>query len=49
MQTPAGLVLRGVSEFNRREYEHAAGVGRKLATGDLRTLAETGIVKPPWR
>lgn len=41
----AELVLRGVSEFNRRDYEHAAGVGRNLATRDLRALAEAGVVK----
>ena len=39
------LVLRGISEFSRRDYEHAAGVGRNSATRELRTLAEAGIVK----
>jgi Fic family protein len=39
------LVLRGVSEFSRRDYEEAAEVGRNAATGGLRRLAEAGIVE----
>jgi len=38
------LKLRGVSEFNRREYEAAAGVGRSTATTDLNALADRGVL-----
>jgi hypothetical protein len=38
------LKLRNVTEFNRREYEQAAGVGRGLATADLNVLAEAGVL-----
>lgn len=38
------LKLRGVSEFNRREYEAAAGISRSTATNDLNALAHSGVV-----
>ena len=38
------LKLRGLSEFNRRDYEAAAGVSRSTATTDLNALADSGVV-----
>jgi DNA-binding transcriptional ArsR family regulator len=38
------LLLRGVSEFTRRDYEKVADVGRSVATRELAALADAGIV-----
>lgn len=40
------LRLAGRHEFNRREYEAAAGVRRSAAGGDLQTLVQHGVVVP---
>lgn len=42
----AGLRIQGRSEFTRREYEQAGGVGRSAATDDLRELVRHGVVVP---
>lgn len=39
------LTIRKVSEFNRRDYEQAAGVSRSTATRDLKLLAEAGVLQ----
>jgi Fic family protein len=39
-----GLRLQGRREFNRREYELAAGVGRSSAGDDLRELVRHGLL-----
>jgi Fic family protein len=38
------LRLQGRREFNRREYEQAAAVGRSTAGGDLRDLVRHGVL-----
>lgn len=40
----AALRIQGRSEFTRREYERAAGVGRSTAGEDLRELARHGVL-----
>ena len=39
------LRLRNIAEFNRRDYEQAAGVGRAAASGDLNRLASAGVLE----
>jgi hypothetical protein len=39
------LKLRNVAEFNRRDYEQAAGVARAAATRDLNVLADAGVLE----
>lgn len=38
------LKLRNVAEFNRRDYEQAAGVARAAAMKDLNALADAGVL-----
>jgi Fic family protein len=40
------LRVEGRREFNRREYEQAAGVGRSTAGDDLRELVRHGLLEP---
>jgi hypothetical protein len=40
----AALRVSGRREFNRRDYEAAAGVGRSSATSDLRALVQHGLL-----
>lgn len=42
----ATLRIEGKREFNRREYEKAAGVGRGTAQAELRGLLEHGVLVP---
>ncbi len=38
------LAVSGKSDFNRREYEHAAGIKHTAANNDLRYLADAGVL-----
>jgi cell filamentation protein, protein adenylyltransferase len=40
----ARLRLEGRHEFNRRDYEYAAGVGRNAAIGDLQSLVQHDLL-----
>lgn len=39
------LRLRRIDEFNRRDYESAAGISRNTAQGELNVLADSGVLR----
>ncbi|HET6690718.1 MAG TPA: Fic family protein [Miltoncostaeaceae bacterium] len=42
----AALRIAGRQEFNRRDYERAAGIGRTAATTDISELIQHGVLVP---